>query len=143
MMDLESPSVRVTRPRPEEGRGQKRKRESDDRECERSPSPPAMIVTVTRHVYAWRHELATPYPLVCASFIGLCPVPSLRSCCAGLECSASTLGDIFMRYRHEDIQFFHQSRWPPGPHPPVDFKNLLKIPDGVLKRVQTWARARM
>ena len=63
----------------EEGRGQKRKRESDDRECERSPSPPAMIVTVTRHVDAWRHALATPQLLVRASLHhGLRPVPSRK-----------------------------------------------------------------
>ena len=62
----------------EEGRGQKRKRESDDRECERSPSPPAMIVTGTRHVDAW-HALATPQLLVRASLHnGLRPVPSRK-----------------------------------------------------------------
>ena len=63
----------------EEGRGQKRKRESDDRECKRSPSTPAMIVTVTRHVDAWRHALATPQLLVRASLHhGLRPVPSRK-----------------------------------------------------------------
>jgi len=89
-----------------EGRGQKRKRESDDRECKRSPSTPAMIVTVTRHVDAWRHALATPQLLVRASLHGLRPVPSLKRCCSAPPyrvCTRSRLCDIKTRCLHADI----------------------------------------